>query len=108
MEGGEATVEQLYTHGVWIVKPGLEDEFVRRWQDLASWTLSAFPSARGTLLQDSDDPRRFHSFGPWESQEQIEAWRGSQGFQDRVGKLRETLEHFEPRTMRLIFDSGAR
>lgn len=90
------------------MKPGLEEEFVRRWEDLAAWTVSAFPGARGTLLQDKDDPSRFHSFGPWENELQIEAWRGSPGFQERVEKLRETLASFGPRTMRrLIFDSGS-
>ncbi len=31
-------MSEAYTHSTWRVKPGLEDEFVRRWEDLAHWS----------------------------------------------------------------------
>jgi heme-degrading monooxygenase HmoA len=86
----------VYTAGIWTVKPGREEEFVALWRELADWTLGSFPVAQGTLLRSRDDPSRFLSFGPWESVEQIDAWRSSPEWQERVARLREVLDAFEP------------
>jgi hypothetical protein len=51
---------------------------------------------------------RFFSFGPWESLEAIEAWRASAGFQERVGDFQELLESFEPYTLDLAAEIGAK
>ena len=92
----------VYTHGTWQVKPGQEDEFVRRWHELADWTIANFPGARGTLLRDVAASSRFVSFGPWPTAEHAERWRGSSGFAARVDRIRETLESFEPATLQLV------
>jgi hypothetical protein len=55
---------EAYTHSTWRVKPGLEDEFVRRWEDLAHWSALQGLSSRAKLLRDIDEPNRFVSFGP--------------------------------------------
>lgn len=90
----------LYTSGEWIVKAGREDEFVAAWRDLAEWSMSNVAGGGwAKLLRDRDDPRHFVSFGPWDSLEAIEEWRASPGFQERVGRIREMLEGFEPRTL---------
>jgi len=92
----------VYTHGTWNVKPGQEGEFVRRWHDLADWTIANFPGARGTLLRDVEQPSRFVSFGPWPTSEHAERWRSASGFGERVTRIRETLESFEPATLQLV------
>jgi quinol monooxygenase YgiN len=93
----------LYTHGVWIAKPGREDEFVAAWSELAEWTeRDVAPAAIGTLLRDLTTPNRFISFGPWESMEQIEDWRGRHGWKTRVARLRELLDAFEPSTLEQV------
>jgi hypothetical protein len=56
---------EAYTHSTWRVKPGLEDEFVRRWEDLAHWSALQGLTSRAKLLRDIDEPSRFVSFGPW-------------------------------------------
>ena len=90
----------LYTHGVWVVRTGCEEEFVARWRDLARWTAANVPGA-GTarLLQDLDHPGRFISVGPWESREAVASWRSLLGFQERLGRLRELLETFTSSTL---------
>jgi len=88
----------VYTAGIWTVKPGREDEFVALWRELADWTVGSFPVAQGTLLRSRDESSRFLSFGPWESVEQIEAWRSAPEWQELVGRMRELLESFEPGT----------
>jgi quinol monooxygenase YgiN len=94
-------VNELYTCGIWIVKPGREDEFVAAWEELARWTAEHIPGAGwATLVQQEDQPNRFLTFGPWESVEAIDAWRASEGFQDGVKRIRALLEDFQPGTFR--------
>jgi len=89
----------VYTLGIWTVKNGREDDFVRAWQELADRTKSDFPNETATLLRDCDQPNLFISFGPWDSLEQIDAWRSSDTFNEGVAKLRELLDDFAPHTM---------
>jgi quinol monooxygenase YgiN len=89
--------EQLYTSGSWTVVPGREDDFVAAWTELAEWTAAEVPgSSWATLIQRKDMPNCFVSFGPWRNAEAIDEWRASDGFQRRVGALREMLEDFSP------------
>jgi heme-degrading monooxygenase HmoA len=90
-----------YTVGIWTVKPGREDEFVEAWRAFGEATLADFPDARGTLLQDTTDASRFISFGPWETQEEVDRWRASPAFQDGVARIRPLLDGFEPGTYEL-------
>ena len=64
----------VYTLGIWKVKAGRENDFVRAWTEMANNTKADFTASVATLLQDMDAPRTFISFGPWESLEQIEQW----------------------------------
>jgi quinol monooxygenase YgiN len=89
----------VYTLGIWRVKDGRADDFVRAWLELAEQTQADFPAGTATLLRDRDQPSLFTSFGPWDSLEQIAQWRNSPTFQDGVAKLRELLDSFEPHTM---------
>jgi hypothetical protein len=50
----------VYTLGIWTVKPGREEDFVRAWQELADRTKSDFPDERATLLRDRDHLSQFH------------------------------------------------
>jgi len=92
----------VWTHGMWTAKPGNEDEFIAAWNELADWTTANFAGAQGTLLRDREHPNVFISFGPWPDLETVQAWRASDGFRDRVGRIQQTLESFEPRTLDLV------
>lgn len=95
------SMDELYTCGKWTVVVGREEDFVAAWQDLAQWTKEHVAGARwATLVQDGERPNRFLSFGPWDNAEAIEAWRASEGFQERVARIRPLLEGFEPGTYR--------
>jgi heme-degrading monooxygenase HmoA len=95
-------VAEPYTSTTWIVKPGQEDEFVRRWTEFAEWSAGQGLAAPAMLLRDVDEPTRFVSFGPWEDIQMIWRWRGLTGFQERVASLNEVLVSFEPRTLELV------
>jgi quinol monooxygenase YgiN len=98
----------LYTSGTWVVKEGSEQASIDAWRDIAEWTSSEMTGTRwAKLMQDDENPNRFLSFGPWESAEAIQAWRESEGFQQPVGRIRELLEGFEPRTMHAVAEIGS-
>jgi len=90
---------RTYTHSVWHVKAGREDEFVCRWIELARWSAAQGLSGKARLLRDADEPGLFLSFAPWESTRHVAGWRSSAGFHERIAGLHEVLESFEPRTL---------
>ena len=62
-----------FTHTTWQVKPGQEEEFVRRWLEWVEWSHRLGLRAQARLLRDLEHPSTFVSFGPWET---IAAVRG--------------------------------
>ena len=70
-------------------------------------TIAEFPAAHGRLLRDVSNPSRFISFGPWESLEEVDAWRASAPFQEGVARVRTLLDAFEPGTYQLSADVSA-
>ena len=91
-----------YTHTSWIVKRGREAEFIECWREWADWSHREGLAGGGMLLRDLDNPERFVSFGPWESMQAIRNWRALAGYQERVARLGELVEHFEPRTLEVV------
>jgi quinol monooxygenase YgiN len=96
-------VSALYTHGVWTVIPGREDQFVAAWGEFAQWTKREAPGAAwAKLLRDSGQRNRFVTVGPWESQKAIDEWRALPGWQERIARIRPLLERFEPSTLEVV------
>jgi heme-degrading monooxygenase HmoA len=89
----------VYTLGVWTAKPGREEEFVDAWREMATRTAAEFDGASAVLLRDRDQANRFISSGPWESLEQVRAWRESSTFRQGLARIRGLIEAFEPHTM---------
>ena len=98
---------QLYTSGDWKVKPGKAEEFVAAWEELALWTTENVPTSTwAALLKDDDDPNRFRSFGPWESREDVAAWRAMAEFKEAIARMRELLESFEAHIFEAVVEVG--
>jgi heme-degrading monooxygenase HmoA len=95
-------MEKPYTHTTWRVMAGREDEFVRRWNEWVDWSRQAGLETPALLLRDLEDPRAFVSFGPWANAAAVRSWRSLPGYQERVARLREVLESFEPRTLEIV------
>jgi heme-degrading monooxygenase HmoA len=91
-----------YSHTVWHVKPATQEEFVARWREWAEWSQRQGLAGHCTLLRDSDDPCTFVSFARWESMEAVRSWRSLPGYQERVARLQEVVERFEPRTLEAV------
>jgi heme-degrading monooxygenase HmoA len=95
-------VGKAYTYSTWIVKPGMEEEFIRRWHDWAAYAHSRGLERRAKLLRDVDSSNRFVSFGPWESMSAVRRWRADEGFHERTTRLQEVIESFQPHTLEEI------
>ena len=95
--------DNLYTAGIWTVRQGKEADFITVWEQFARWTAEHQPgAAQAYILQDIAHPQRFLTFGPWQSIEEIEAWRSTDEFRAFVGRAHELCEHFQPGTFRVI------
>jgi heme-degrading monooxygenase HmoA len=94
-----------FTHTTWYVKPGREEEFVSRWQEWAEWSRKQGLRAQARLLRDVEQPSTFVSFGPWETLGAVRAWRAESGYHERVARLQEVVERFEPKTLEEVASS---
>jgi heme-degrading monooxygenase HmoA len=95
-------MSETYSHTTWLVKPGREAEFVRRWEEWARWSHRQGLGAHARLLRDVESPGTHVSFGPWASIDAVRSWRSLAGSHGRVARLREVVVSFEPRTFELV------
>jgi heme-degrading monooxygenase HmoA len=91
-----------YSHTTWRVKEGCEDDFIALWNEWVTWSRRQGFDTHAMLLRDAEDPRTFISFAPWESLDAVKNWRQLPGYHDRIVRLREQVEQFEPRTLAVI------
>ncbi|HXF98908.1 MAG TPA: antibiotic biosynthesis monooxygenase [Gaiellaceae bacterium] len=93
----------IATVGIWLVREGREEEFVRRWQEVADGTVLEYADVTFRLLRDRENPRRFVGLGEgWRSAEQVEALRASPRYQDSMSSLWRLLESGELGTFELV------
>jgi hypothetical protein len=84
----------LWTHGVWHVKPGREDEFVAAWRAMARSAVAELdPPGEPHLLRDRERPNVFRSFGPWSDPGQVERFRAH--IQPHLAGIRELTDSIE-------------
>jgi hypothetical protein len=97
------TETTIYTHAEWRVNPGRETEFVRAWRELARAfaSLAARP-LWGTLLQSTEEPSLFYSFGPWASEADVLAMRADPDALAAIGRVTALCEHARPGSYRLV------
>jgi len=95
----------ICTTGVWVVREGREEEFVRRWEESASNLSREFPDVTFRLLRDHDNARRFVSLGEgWRNLEQVEAARSLPGYQDAMASIWRLLDDGDISTLELAVE----
>jgi heme-degrading monooxygenase HmoA len=98
--------KDIYTLGIWTVKPGHEQEFIRTWTEFANWTDKNISGpGKAYLLQDEKNPLRFISFGPWDHEKSIQGWRESVEFKNFSAKIRDLCDDFQPNTLKVVSTS---
>jgi heme-degrading monooxygenase HmoA len=93
---------ETYTSGTWLVKDGEDEAFVQAWTAFVEWAGEMPGSGVFRLVRDLDQPRRYMSFAPWESFDTQQAWKSLPEFPERIGRVRQHCENFEPFTLELV------
>lgn len=97
--------EVIYATGIWSVKQGKEEEFIKIWTDLANWTkANEMCSISVVLLQDLEQKNLFMSFGPWKTSMCVQAWREQPEFKAALAKLKEVCDEIKLSTMKSVFN----
>jgi heme-degrading monooxygenase HmoA len=85
-----------FASGNWLVREGLEDEFVSRWTDFLEWTRDNAEGFReASLLRSVQEPRRFVSFSEWDDDDAQAGWRSLPGFLDKLGACLDVCDDSE-------------
>ncbi|MEX2552407.1 MAG: antibiotic biosynthesis monooxygenase [Actinomycetota bacterium] len=93
----------FYTHAMWRVRPGSEEEFERIWrEELAPAFRAVGPDATGTLIQSLQDSQLFFSFGPWASLEEMERARSDPEARRAIAKLLALCDEASPGAYKLV------
>ena len=96
-----------YTHALWKVKTGKEEEFIAAWKRLGGAFLQIGGTSHGTLIQSLSNTTEFYSFGPWNSLEDIQAMRADQQAQEAINKVKELCDEATPGAYRLVAEIHA-
>lgn len=98
--------KDIYTLGSWTVKHGNETDFIKEWTDFAKWTDENMSGpGKAYLLQDEKNHLRFISFGTWDNEKSIHAWRESNKFKSFVTRVKDLCDDFQPNTLRVVSTS---
>ena len=92
----------VYTSGTWRPNAGSEDAFIAAWERFAGWASSMPDAGPLRLVRDISDPGRFVSFGDWDSIEAVRAWKGSPEFRERMARVLQHVDSFEPLELDLV------
>jgi heme-degrading monooxygenase HmoA len=97
----------VWTHTVWTVRAGREDEFVTAWQEMAREVARDIRMRRPpTLLRDHDRPNVFISFAPWEDLDTTTRFRSSEIFRRHVAGMGSMLESLDAHTLDQVIADG--
>lgn len=98
---------EIYTTGRWRPNENKEDAFVEAWAEFAAWA-SGMPGA-GTLrlTRDVRDPTVFVSFGRWKSIESVRVWKSESEFRERLARVLQYVDEFEPTELGVVATSEA-
>ncbi len=96
-------INQRFSVGIWLVKPGKEYDFIVAFNEFARWVFNQNLGAGEVyLLQDLQEPRRFITCGPWDSIQKIEEWRQLPEFEKFFIKAKEMCDEVTPLTMKPV------
>ena len=90
----------VWTHGIWTVKDGREDEFVAAWRELVPLGLG-LGAGDPKLLRDRERTTVFLSFGSWPDPDTVERFRAE--LRPRIGEMNDLLESFETFTLDEVY-----
>jgi hypothetical protein len=96
--------DQQYRAGIWIVKPGKAQEFIKTWTSQAEWLIEHHPDVwkgEAILLQDIQNSNKFLSFAWSAKPEKTEELLLGDEFRSFMADIQELCEEVQPHRMRL-------
>jgi hypothetical protein len=99
--------EVFYSHTHWTVKPGKERQFLTAWLAFSEICRTLpHPPIWGTLIQNHDEPTRFHSFGPWQRAEHYQEMRNNAQAKAAFQRAMDLCSEASPGTYELVGHIG--
>lgn len=99
-------LNEIYTLGIWIVKPEKGKAFINEWTLFAKWSAKNVSGiGKGYLLQDNNNSLRFMSFGTWDNESVIQNWRNSIEFKNFITVAKDLCDDFQPNTLTVVSTS---
>lgn len=96
----------IYTTGIWTVRQGGEEVFVRIWRDMAQGMADEF-AVVPRLMRDVEQPGLYFTIaGPWRDADQVSEALASSRFADARAALRDHLESIAISTYELVAEVG--
>ena len=97
------TMGQAFRLGLWTIKEGRKEEFIRMWQRGAEWIAENHPGGGEVhLLQDLEDSCRLVSFATSTMPEKTDEVLARPGYQSLMTGVQDLLEEIEPHKMRMV------
>jgi heme-degrading monooxygenase HmoA len=87
---------EIFTAGRFEVEPGNEDSFIAAWSEFAAWVSKQSGAETLRLFRDVRNAGRFVSLGQWDDAEAVQAWKSSDEFKERIGRVVKQATEFEP------------
>ena len=94
-------MSEVYSSGHWKVKDGEDEAFVAAWTEFAGWLKEQPGSGTARLIKDLDNPGQYVSFAPWDSIDQMHAWKDDPAFRENMGKVQAHVAEFTPTELEL-------
>jgi hypothetical protein len=92
-----------WTHGVWTVAAGRDDDFVAAWRALVPRGVR-LGAAEPALVRYRGWPSEFRSFGAWPNLEAVRRFR--EEIPPRLSEMDELIERFETSTLDEVYPGG--
>lgn len=100
-------MSELVTTGTWIVDIAKEAAFVEAWTAFAEWASSMPGAGELRLGRDSGDRRRFVSYGAWNTEQAVRAWKSVPEFRERIAQVVQHVDEFHPSELDVVVIAGS-
>ena len=100
-------MSEMITTGTWFVEEANQARFLDAWTAFAVWASSMDGAGTLRLGRDGRDPNRFVSFGPWDSADQVHAWKSNPEFRERMAQVLQYVDEFSPTELDVVASATA-
>jgi hypothetical protein len=94
---------RVWTHGVWSIAPGRDEDFITAWRALVPVGVR-LGSAEPALVRDRERPSEFRSFGAWPDLGVIKQFRDE--IRPHLAEMDELIERFDTFTLDEVYPGG--